>query len=480
MNSGEPRPLLIGAEWVFTQERGKVRDVFTGNLVARFCLAGAAELRRALDAAFDAFHFVREQEPVDRAAILQRVADGIQARAAEFTELLIAEAGKPVTAAEAEVARAAQTFRFAAQAALDPPGNGPLEIAASAPGRGHTGLVRRFPLGVILAITPFNFPLNLVAHKVAPALATGNAVLLKPSPRTPLCSLLLGEVLLEAGVPPGQVNVVPCDHAHLPLLLADERVKMVSFTGSAQVGWDLKNRAGKAKVTLELGGNAAAIVHRDPRWRERLGMLAAGAFGYAGQSCISLQRLYVHQSLYTEFKAAFVAYVQEHIKAGDPRQRNVVVGPVIDAAARDRILAWVDEALKLGAKLLTELHPRPEDVCLPPIILEGLPAGAKITDGEVFGPVVALAPYDSFEEAIREVNASPYGLQAGVFTSDLDLAFQAFNELEVGGVLINQVPTFRVENMPYGGVKDSGAGREGVRSAMEDMTEPRTLIINLN
>jgi acyl-CoA reductase-like NAD-dependent aldehyde dehydrogenase len=322
--------------------------------------------------------------------------------------------------------------------------------------------------------------LNLVAHKIAPALATGNAVLLKPSPRTPLCALLLGEVLLEAGMPPGQVNAIPCDHELLPLLLADGRVKMISFTGSAAVGWDLKSRAGKAKVTLELGGNAAAIIHRDARWQERLGMLAAGAFGYAGQSCISLQRLYVQREIYSQFRDAFVAHVRDQLKSGDPRRRDVLVGPVIDDTARDRILAWVDEALKLGAKLLTELHPNAADRCLPPIILEGLPAGARITCAEVFGPVVALAPYERFEEALREVNASSYGLQAGVFTQDLNLAHQAFAALEVGGVLINQVPTFRVENMPYGGVKDSGAGREGIRSAMEDMTEPRTLIFNLN
>jgi glyceraldehyde-3-phosphate dehydrogenase (NADP+) len=473
-------PLLINGEPVFTDATAEVHDVYTGGLAARFCLAGEPELQRALDAAEAAGPIARNAAPFERAALLDRVADGIRRRAPEFTELIVTEAGKPVTLAEAEVARAEQTFRFAARAALEPPGHGTFEVDASAAGRGHTGLVRRFPLGIILAITPFNFPLNLVAHKLAPAIATGNTVLLKPSPRTPLSALLLGEVLLEAGMPPGQVNIVPCDHALLPVLLADGRVKMISFTGSAQVGWDLKNRAGKAKVTLELGGNAAAIVHRDARWRDRLGMFAAGAFGYAGQSCISLQRLYVQREVYADFKDAFVAHVRREVKSGDPRRRDVLVGPVIDAAARDRILGWVDEALKLGAKLLTDLHPNAGDTWLPPIILEGLPAGARITCEEVFGPVVALAPYETFEDALREVNASAFGLQAGIFTQDLNLAYQAFGALEVGGVLINQVPAFRVENMPYGGVKDSGAGREGVRSAMEDMTEPRTLIINLN
>jgi acyl-CoA reductase-like NAD-dependent aldehyde dehydrogenase len=262
--------------------------------------------------------------------------------------------------------------------------------------------------------------------------------------------------------------------------MADDRIKMVSFTGSAQVGWDLKNRAGKAKVTLELGGNAAAIVHRDARWRDRLGMFAGGAFGYAGQSCISLQRLYVHREIFAEFKEAFVSHVRREVKCGDPRRRDVLIGPVIDAASRDRILAWVDEALKLGAHLLTDLRPSQSDLCLPPIIVEGLPAGARLSCEEVFGPVVAMAPYDDLTEAWREVNASPYGLQAGVFTQDIDLAHQAFAALEVGGVLINQVPTFRVENMPYGGVKNSGFGREGIHSAMEEMSEPRSLIFNLS
>jgi acyl-CoA reductase-like NAD-dependent aldehyde dehydrogenase len=475
-----PRPLLIGGTAVLTAEAAEVRDVFSGELAGRFCLAGLTELRHALDVAANAATAGREQPPFARAAMLNAAADGIARRATQFAELIVTEAGKPVTLAEAEVARAEQTFRFAAQAALEPRGDQVLAIDASPAGRGHTGIVRRFPLGVILAITPFNFPLNLVAHKLAPALAAGNTVLLKPSPRTPLCALLLGEVLSEAGALPGQVNVVPCDHAHLPLLLADDRVKMVSFTGSAQVGWDLKNRAGKAKVTLELGGNAAAIVHRDARWRDRLGMFAAGAFGYAGQSCISLQRLYVHREIYAEFKEAFVGHVRREVKCGDPRRRDVLVGPVIDAASRDRILAWVDEALKLGAHLLTDLRPSSADLCLPPIVVEGLPAGARLSCEEVFGPVVAMAPYDDFTAALREVNASPYGLQAGVFTQDLNLAHQAFAALEVGGVLINQVPTFRVENMPYGGVKNSGFGREGIHSAMEEMTEPRSLIFNLN
>lgn len=473
-------PLLIGNDRVVTAAVGQVSNPFDGGAVGEFCLAGDAEIERALQAAQAAFEGpVRRQSAHERSEVLARAADGIARRSREFADLIVAEAGKPITLAEAETARAEQTFRFASRAALDPPGSGALQIDASPAGRGHIGSVRRFPLGVILAVTPFNFPLNLVAHKIAPALASGNSVLLKPSPRTPFCSLLLGETLLEAGMPPGQVNVVPCENTMVGRLLDDPRVKMLSFTGSAAVGWDLKARARKQKVALELGGNAAAIVHRDARWRDRLAMFAGGAFGYAGQSCISLQRLYVHREIYAEFRDALVDHVRTQVKHGDPRDRAVTVGPVIDAASRDRILAWVDDALKRGAKLLTELRPSAAGRVLPPIVLEGLPDAAAITCEEVFGPVVALAPYDDFEDAIRQVNASRYGLQAGVFTQDLSLANLAYEALEAGGVLVNQVPTFRVENMPYGGVKDSGFGREGVLFAMEEMSEPKTLIVNL-
>ncbi len=474
-----PKSFLIGDRWITTPQTAEVHNPFTGEAAAAFCLADKSHLEDALQAAAAAHAGpVRAQTPFERAAVLERVAEGIRRREREFVELMISEAGKPVALAEAEVARAAQTFLFAARAAVEPPGHGVLELAASAAGKDHTGLVRRFPLGVILAVTPFNFPLNLVAHKLAPALAAGNAVLLKPSPRTPLCSLLLGEVLLEAGMPPGQVCVVPFDHTLAAGLLADPRVKMLSFTGSAAVGWQLKQAAGRARVTLELGGNAAAIVHGDARWREALGLFAAGAFGYAGQSCISLQRLYVQGAIYDEFKTAFVAHVRDRVRHGDPRERDVTVGPLIDTDSRDRVLAWVDEAMKLGAHLLTDLRPRAADRVLPPIILEGMPADARISREEVFGPVVLLDRYDDFEDALAKVNDSPYGLQAGVFTQDIDLAWRAFDALEVGGVLINQVPTFRVENMPYGGIKNSGLGREGVRFAMEEMTEPRSLIFH--
>ena len=306
-------------------------------------------------------------------------------------------------------------------------------------------------------------------------------MLLKPSPRTPGPAFLLTEILLEAGMTPGQVNFVPAEPPGLlDPLLAGGRLQMISFTGSAPVGWSLKSRAGRARVALELGGNAAVVVHGDADWRAAVPLVAAGAFGYAGQSCISVQRILVQREIYEEFKAALVAHTRATARAGDPRDRSVALGPLIDLAARDRVLAWTDEAMKGGAKLLTDLRPTRDGRVLPPILLEDVPADAKISCEEAFGPVATLAAYDGFDEALGRVNASRYGLQTGVFTRDVRLAWRAFDRLEVGGVLINQVPTFRVENMPYGGVKDSGFGREGVAYAMEEMTEPRALIFKLD
>ena len=475
-------PLLVGERRVETARVDTVLDPFTGQPTARFHVAGAAELDAALDAAEAAFAVTRRQSAFERSSLLRRVAHRLADRAGELAERIIAEAGKPVTLAEAEVERARQTFLFAAEAArAGVRGDETLALDASPAGANHAGLVRRFPVGVILAITPFNFPLNLVAHKLAPALATGNTVLLKPSPRTPGPAFVLTEILLDAGMTPGQVNFVPAEPPGLlDPLLASGRVQMISFTGSVPVGWSLKARAGRARVTLELGGNAAVVIHADADWRAAMPLVAAGAFGYAGQSCISVQRILAHRSIYEAFKAALLAHVRDTIKAGDPRDRAVTVGPLIDPAARDRVLAWTDAALKAGAKLLTDLHPGRADRVLPPILLEDAPADTEVSCGEAFGPVATLAAYDDFDDALDRVNASRFGLQAGVFTRDVRLAWRAFDRLEVGGVLVNQVPTWRVENMPYGGLKDSGFGREGVAYAMAEMTEPRALIFKLD
>jgi len=439
------------------------------------CVAGAKDVSLALDVAEKAFAETRHMPLIERSRLLRKIADTIGKRSDEFVELLVSEAGKPVALAKIEVQRAQSTFELAAAAALEPNGH-PIEMEATPAGAGHVGMARRVPLGVILGITPFNFPLNLVAHKVAPCLATGNTIILKPAMKTPLCALLLGEVLVECGAPAGQVTFLPFGHQHVGALLRDSRVKMLSFTGGVDVGWKLKGEAIKQKVTLELGGNAACVVEPDSDWKKHAAKMAVGAFAYAGQSCISVQRIFAQESIYAEFKDVFLAAVREKAVAGDPRDAKTLVGPMITKAALDNVVKWIKEAESSGAKLLTPL--KVEGQILHPVVLENVPRNAAISCEEAFAPVVVLESYKTYADGLAAVNDSKFGLQAGVFTSDLAKAYQAYDALDVGGVLINQVPTFRTENMPYGGVKDSGFGREGVRYAMEDMTEIKSLVIN--
>ena len=468
-------PFLLGGRAVTTDETAEVRNPYNGDLVAEVSVAGAEEIARALDLAAAAFEETRHQAPVDRAHLLNKIAATIAKRSDEFVELLVAEAGKPVTLAKIEVQRAQSTFELAAAGALEPNGH-PIEMGATPAGAGHAGLARRFPLGVILGITPFNFPLNLVAHKVAPCLATGNTMILKPAMKTPLCALLLGEILAECGAPSGQVAFLPFSHRHVDTLLRDPRIKMLSFTGGVDVGWQLKAKAVKQKITLELGGNAACVVEPDSDWRRHAAKMAVGAFAYAGQSCISVQRIFAQAEIYDEFKDAFLAAVGEKAVAGDPRDAKTLVGPMITKAALDNVVGWIKDAEKRGARLLTPL--KVDGQVLHPVVLENVPRDAAVSCEEAFAPVVVLESYRTYDEGLAAVNDSKFGLQAGVFTGDLGKAYRAYDILDVGGVLINQVPTFRTENMPYGGVKDSGFGREGVRYAMEDMTELKSLVIN--
>lgn len=474
MNTGNSPRLLIGADWVTTEAQIPVVNPFTGEEFARVPLGGAREVERAIAAAHAAFAKVRRTPAHQRAALLQAIARGIERRKTEFVDTMVAEAGKPITAAEAEVARAQMTFLAAAEEARRQHGE-LLDMDAFASGEGYLGLTRRFPLGVIGAITPFNFPLNLVAHKVAPCLATGNTMVVKPATKTPLCSLLLAEVLVEAGMPPGQVNFVTCTNEDSAILLKDERVKKITFTGSPAVGWKLKEQCGKKHITLELGGNAGVILHVDADLDAAIPGVAAGGFGYAGQSCISVQRVVIHESRYDEVKSRLVAHIREKIKTGDPRDHATVVGPMITADALRGIRERIDAALAAGAKLVCGGEVRGQ--CLEATVLEDVAPTLDLCAKEAFAPIVTLHRYREFDEALEFVNASDFGLQAGVFTRDLQLALRAFDVLDVGGVLINQVPTFRVENMPYGGIKDSGFGREGVRYAMEEMTELKSLII---
>ena len=470
------KPFLLDGRWVETRETEPVHNPWSGEKLADVCVASAREVEAAVDSCHAAFQTTRRLSAAERAATLDKIVQLLAARRQEFIDTIVAEAGKPLTFAEAEVDRARTTFRFAAALALTDEGHA-IAMDASTPGAGHFGVVRRFPIGTILGITPFNFPLNLVAHKVAPCLASGNTMLLKPAMKTPLSALLLAEVLLEAGVPAGQVNVVPFGHQCIGALLPDPRIKMLSFTGSVDVGWQLKSRAGKMKVALELGGNAAVVVEPDCDWRTAVPKIAAAAYGYAGQSCISVQRILVNREIASEFRDALAAHISEKIPTGDPARRETIVGPMINAAARDKVLEWISEAEKAGARALTPVKPDGLSV-LGPVLLENVPAGCAVCCEEAFAPVAVLQEYGTFAEAIELVNSSRFGLQAGVFTSNIQKAHLAYAELEVGGVTINQVPTFRVENMPYGGVKDSGFGREGVRYAVEEMTEPRALIVN--
>lgn len=471
------RPFYIDGRWVGSSSSHQVVNPWDGSVVETVALADASQVEAAVASAHRAFAHVRTIPAAERIACLLRIASALRARRDEIISTLVAEAGKPVSFAAVEADRAIICFEQAAHEAAISSGH-TLEMEATPPGRNHFGLVRRFPMGVILGVTPFNFPLNLVAHKVAPAIATGNTMVLKPALKTPLSSLLLAGVLHEAGLPPGQINVVPFSHEHIDPLLTDGRIRMLSFTGSVDIGWQLKSRAARMKVALELGGNAGVIVEPDGDWRSVVPRIVSAAYGYAGQSCISVQRIFVHSSIYDAFRDEMIAAIAR-LGVGDPRESSTVVGPMINSSARAKVVSWTRQTEALGARLLTPLREEGPGL-LYPLLFESVPADAPVSCEEAFAPLAVLAQYDSFDEALSLVNASRFGLQAGVFTSDVSKAFRAFSELEVGGVMINQVPTFRVENMPYGGIKDSGFGREGIRYAMEEMTEPRSLVLHLS
>ncbi len=336
--------------------------------------------------------------------------------------------------------------------------------------------MRRFPLGPVAGITPFNFPINLVAHKVAPAIAAGCPMVLKPTPQTPLCSLLLAECVQQAGWPDGGLNVLPLSNEDAGLLVTDDRIKLISFTGSVPVGWDIKRRAGKKKVVLELGGNAAVIVHSDADLAYAVDRCVTGGFAYAGQTCISVQRILVEHSVYGKFTDLLVEGVKK-LRVGDPLDESTDVGPLIRESDAIRTISWIDEAVRAGARLLCGGHR--DNLVVEPTVLTGTKPDMKVNCQEIFGPVVTVEPYKDFDQALRQVNNSAFGLQAGLFTRDAKLLFQAYEELEVGGLIAGDVPSFRIDHMPYGGVKDSGLGREGLRYAIEEMTEPKLLVMNL-
>jgi acyl-CoA reductase-like NAD-dependent aldehyde dehydrogenase len=468
------RKLLVDGEWIETGEWIDVTSPYDGELVGRVPKAGATEARRAIDAAEAA---MRDPLPAhERAAILDRVAALLAERSEEAARTISAEAGKPMKAARVEATRAASTFTMAAVEARKLAGE-VVPMDASPAGVGKIGMTLRRPIGVVAAISPFNFPLNLVAHKIAPALAAGCAVVAKPAAQTPLSALFLAELETEAGLRAGWLNVVCGGSSEIgDVLVEDERVRLISFTGSVPVGWGIRERAPRKRVNLELGNATPVIVAADADLSDAATRLAANAFSFAGQSCISVQRIYVERSAYDDFVQRFLPKV-EALKVGDPADDDTDVGPLISEKDRDRVLEWIEEAKSRGAEILT--GGAVEDGLLRPTVVVGAPPDAKVSCEEAFGPLCTLTPYDALEDAIALANGTRFGLQAGVFTANVKTALAVAEELEFGGVTVNEAPTFRADQMPYGGVKDSGNTREGPAYAVREMTEERLVVLQL-
>jgi acyl-CoA reductase-like NAD-dependent aldehyde dehydrogenase len=466
--------LLIGGEWVETGDWLDVRSPYSGEVVGRVAKAGADEAREAIDAAEQA---MADPLPAHkRAEILVKVVAGIARRHDEIAQQIAAEAGKPLKAAKVETSRAMSTYTFSAVEARKLAGE-VVPMDAGQAGEGKLAFTLRESIGIVGAISPFNFPLNLVAHKIAPALAAGCAVVLKPASQTPLSALTLAELEDEAGLPPGWLNVLVGPASEIgDVLVEDERVRAITFTGSSEVGWGLRERAARKKVLLELGNTTPVIVQGDADLDEAASKLAANAFSFAGQSCISVQRIYVQKWVYDEFVTCFVPKVEELV-VGDPAEDETDVGPVIDADAHERILAWIEEARGGGAEVLA--GGGLDGDLIQPTVIANASQDLKVCREEVFGPVCVVNSYESLDEAIALANGTRYGLQAGIFTADLRAALQAARGLEFGGVTINEAPTFRADQMPYGGVKDSGNTREGPSYAVRELTEQRVVVIDL-
>jgi acyl-CoA reductase-like NAD-dependent aldehyde dehydrogenase len=464
-------PIYLAGEFVRAGRPLEVHDPATGELVATTWQAGPDELERATVAAIEAFSATRRLASFERRDALAHVAERISQDADELAELLSRESGKPIRDAKGEVARGALTFRIAAEEAQRINGEW-LPLDWSAANRGRSGIVRRYPIGPVAGISPFNFPLNLAAHKVAPAVAAGCSIVLKPPSKDPLVMLRVAGYLAETNLPKGAVSVLPMDRPTGDRMVADDRFKLLSFTGSPSVGWKMKADAGKKKVVLELGGNAGAIVDETADLDWAVARLAFGAFAYSGQVCISVQRIYVVEQIFEEFQRRFVEKVGQ-LKVGSPLDPATDLGPMVDATAVARTHEWVGEALAAGARALA--GGEPDGLFYPPTVLVDVPKDARVCGEEVFAPVVNLFPVPNFAAAVAQINDSQFGLQCGVFTNDLERTLVAHDELEVGGVIVNDVPTWRTDAMPYGGVKDSGLGREGLRWSIEDMTEPRLL-----
>lgn len=468
----DARGFLIGGAWRTSTDILDVRFPYTGETVGRVCLAGSDDVEDALISVGQGFSLTRRLPAHRRSEILYNLAGLIRERAHDLARVIMLESGKTRAHAEGEVARAQETIEVSAEEARRIDGT-ILPLDWNLAGEGRIGCLRRFPLGPVLAITPFNFPLNLACHKIGPAVAAGNSIILKPASATPISALMLGEMVLEAGLPPEAISVVPCRTNIAERMVQDDRVAYLSFTGSPAVGWRLREIAGKKRVGLELGGNAAVIVHSDADIPFAVARIVAGGFSNAGQACISVQRVYLHRPIYEEALALLVERVNT-LTVGDPRELGTDVGPMISESAARAAVAKVQDAVAAGSKVLTGgTH---DGSLVTPTVLTGTTPGMAVNRTEVFAPVVTVAPYDTFEEAVTLANDSEYGLQAGIFTHDSRRIAQAFAELRVGGLVVNDISTFRMDHAPYGGVRGSGIGREGPKYAIEEMTEERMMV----
>jgi len=466
-------PLYLNNEAKQPNADLEVTDKYTGKVAFRVAQADAKTINAGIQGAVEAAEPMARLASYERQAVLQHCVERFRERFDELAYALCVEAGKPIKDSEGEVTRLIDTFRIAAEESVRMTGEvQPLDISARA--KGYQGIWKRVPIGPCSFISPFNFPLNLAAHKVAPAIAVGCPFVMKPASRTPLGAIIMGEVLAETDLPKGAFSILPAHREGADLFTEDERLKLLSFTGSPAVGWELKAKAGKKKVVLELGGNAAVIVDKDADLDDALERVIFGAFYQSGQSCIGVQRILIHDQVYDEFRAMLVRKTKSLV-AGDPKDRKVFIGPMIDVKEAQRLDYWIQEAIEKGAKLLC--GGRRDGAMLEATLLEDVDPATKLNVEEAFGPVAFLIRFSDFNAALAIVNDSKFGLQAGIFTRDLFQMLDAWDRLEVGGIVINDVPSYRVDNMPYGGVKDSGLGREGIRFAMEDMTEIRNLVI---
>ena len=468
-------PLYVAGKASNTGQWLEVQDKFSGEVYAKVALADAVTIEKAIASALKTEREMAALKPFQKQKILLHCVARFNEQREELTNILIAEGGKPRNAASAEVERLINTFQIAADAVSQLDEGRLIPLAVTQAASNYTGMVKHVPIGAVSLISPFNFPLNLTAHKIAPAIAAGCPFVLKPASLTPISALKIAEILAETDLPRGAFSVLPCQREHADVLVTDDRFKLLSFTGSDQVGWDMKARAGRKKVTLELGGNAAVLIEPDTEISDALiDRIIGGAYGHAGQVCISVQRILVHADIYSELKKKLVSKLKK-IQAADPALTTTLVGPMIKDKEALRLKKWVDKAVKKGAKVLSGNVLK--GVLFEPTLLEGVDENLEVYKDEVFGPVAIIEKYKDFEKGIAKINSSRFGLQAGVYTQNLNKMMYAWDQLHVGGVIINDIPSFRVDNMPYGGVKDSGLGREGIHSAIRDMQEERLLVI---